>query len=546
MELKNGSLLSKFTSFLKEMGTGHEASDSALEPASEAGSHPSLRESAAVTARKHQDDAIRSREFTQLRALIQERRSQDARRSPGIPRLSNSVSPSVLEKPTEPAAEIANERVAPQVAQWWGTPPGESVPTSVPPPFGDGEGATQLSDLSALTPPTPTPPIPHIAAITANEDDFDLDFTNLLSIDDTAPGPVPAEDPADVRLRQAATCFSEGDFQGAEDHIMAALATPDLNAEAVEMLSFSLFDIYRATGQKDHFEAAALDYAQRNGRSPAEWYALPALLAALAPPQNKHKGTETYPTWKCPAQLDVNALAGFNGNTAKPDMPQTIDWSGLQRIATSAAPIICHWIRYCCKAPLTLHWSGTEALLSAISAHTQGAVAREEPVWWQMHMDLLCILQRPDDFETLALDYCVVFEVSPPSWENSPSLLVGQAPPSEITKPTATATQVLAATSGEPAVKDAIHRALSGALVGIDDPGIKALFAENAGIPFVSVSCALLLRVDGPAMEALLQWTRAMQDQGTRVSFTQVPRLILVSMLMHGLDNYATLATRAN
>jgi len=543
MQLKNGSLLSKFTSFLKEMGTGHETPDSALEHAPQPGSAHALRE-APTSSRKHQDDAIRSREFTQLRALIQERRNQSARTAPAVPRLSNSVTPSAFEKRTETVADAADESAPPQLEQWWGTPPGDTPAPNVPLSLSEGngegklEGATNLSDLSALAPASPP--------AGSSEGDFDLDFTALLS--DNSPTPGPAEELGDVRLRQAATCFSEGDFNGAEDHIMAALATPNLNPEAVEMLSFSLFDIYRATGQKDHFEAAALDYAERNGRSPAEWYALPALLAALdqpansdSPPlaQDKGKSPHGQAVWTCPAQLDADALRGFNGSPAKPDMPQTIAWSGLQRIAISAAPVLSSWIRYCCKAPLTLHWSGTETLLAAIAAHTHGAAEREDAIWWQMHMDLLCILQRPDDFETLALDYCVAFEVSPPSWENSPSLLSGQTPPPA----TSTAVSI---NGTEPLAKDAIHRALSGALIGANDPGIKALFAANAGIPFVSVSCALLLRVDTQAMEALLQWARAMQTQGTRVSFTQVPRLVLVSMLMHGLDDYATLATRAN
>ena len=34
-------------------------------------------------------------------------------------------------------------------------------------------------------------------------------------------------------------------------------------------------------------------------------------------------------------------------------------------------------------------------------------------------MEVLRVVHRPDEFELVALDYCVTYEVSPPSWDSS-------------------------------------------------------------------------------------------------------------------------------
>jgi len=42
-----------------------------------------------------------------------------------------------------------------------------------------------------------------------------------------------------------------------------------------------------------------------------------------------------------------------------------------------------------------------------------------DPVYWMLRLEALRLAHRPDQFDEVAIDYCVTFEVSPPSWENS-------------------------------------------------------------------------------------------------------------------------------
>ena len=41
------------------------------------------------------------------------------------------------------------------------------------------------------------------------------------------------------------------------------------------------------------------------------------------------------------------------------------------------------------------------------------------PAWWKLRMEVLRVMHRPDEFELVALDYCVTYEVSPPSWDSA-------------------------------------------------------------------------------------------------------------------------------
>ena len=39
-----------------------------------------------------------------------------------------------------------------------------------------------------------------------------------------------------------------------------------------------------------------------------------------------------------------------------------------------------------------------------------------DPAFWQLRLDALRMTNRPDQFDEAAIDYCVTYEVSPPSW----------------------------------------------------------------------------------------------------------------------------------
>ena len=49
----------------------------------------------------------------------------------------------------------------------------------------------------------------------------------------------------------------------------------------VEVWTSALFDFYRATGRQARFEAMALDFAERSGRSAPAWFSMPEQLGQI-------------------------------------------------------------------------------------------------------------------------------------------------------------------------------------------------------------------------------------------------------------------------
>jgi hypothetical protein len=81
--------------------------------------------------------------------------------------------------------------------------------------------------------------------------------------------------------------------------------------------------------------------------------------------------------------------------------------------------------------PLTklfTQWAAQNVQLRFIGADNAGEGAADatpsgdravNPAWWKLRMEVLRVMHRPDEFELVALDYCVTYEVSPPSWDSA-------------------------------------------------------------------------------------------------------------------------------
>jgi hypothetical protein len=67
-----------------------------------------------------------------------------------------------------------------------------------------------------------------------------------------------------------------------------------------------------------------------------------------------------------------------------------------------------------------LRFIGADALERVLRDATPSGNKDVNPAWWRLRMEVLRVMHRPDEFELVALDYCVTYEVSP--------AVVGQRP----------------------------------------------------------------------------------------------------------------------
>ena len=109
----------------------------------------------------------------------------------------------------------------------------------------------------------------------------------------------------------------------------------------------------------------------------------------------------------------------MNAALAKAQPPWRLDWSKLDAIAgrggRAADALFTQWA----AQPVQLRFIGADALEKVLKDATPSGDPASNPAWWKLRMEVLRVMHRPDEFELVALDYCVTYEVSPPSWDSA-------------------------------------------------------------------------------------------------------------------------------
>ena len=594
-------LLSRVAGFFREPGgVAQDSLDSVQTTTGENEKH-ALK---ALIERKRQDDLVRRREFNHLRKLRKLPRG-------ALPTVTGrSDRPSIFAHSSGFGSEDRASTLkkidaieAHMVKSWARQKVGGLPPVVEVPPRGAAPGAMAPTGAAPVAPAS-FAPVPAQPVAPEVHDDLDLDFTAMLDeVDptekdawkapaeamDTVPmsltptpaatavpslaepadahdalvgydllaaqattleAPAPQLGPLELALQDAAVQFAEGDSPSAEAVLLGLLQKDQVSAADADVLASALFDLYRATGQQDGFDVVAMDYAERFGRSPGEWFCLPELLAhravVVAPVRDGKAASRDQGTaWVCPATLAASDIEALMARFSAASAPWYVDWSGLQEIDPQAANLLASLLRVWCSHPVELHLSGVDALLSALQDKTPPDDNTAPTAWWNMRLDALCILDRQDDFEGLALDFCVVYEVSPPSWKPALCKVYQEAVVSAfqvlIEGP---ASEYGSSEFGDP---DQFARCdLVGELEGDAEEALSHLQAASGTSRHVVVSCALLIRADFSAAGAILNWAAVCEAEGCHVHFVQVPRLVAVFFHVLGIDKHAQITVRAN
>ena len=514
-----------------------------------------------IEQRRH-NDFVRRREFAQLRRLRAGGAvpaATDSRGSSLAPQTRNSAyfigeADSRLADDRAGTLRKIDEIEAQMSQQWWKLQqPGPAAPDSAAPPSRPGPDAASGAPGGAGT-------------AEAHDNPFaSTDIVGATQMSDMAPtlpgGPWVADDipgfahlPA---LDEAAIAFAQADYASAEAELraLAGADTPEADGAGADGATRdiawqALFDFYRAVAHHDRFEAAALDYARRFERSPPSWGVegwMPDLLGPLdalaGGTRNARAGEEVF-RWASPATLDAVAVAGLRAafDDLAPPVERHLDWSALEALADDAAEplgaLVAAWI----LQPLALRFAGAARLTACLDDRTPSNDASVPLRWWQLRMDMLRLMQRPDAFDLIALDYCITYEVSPPSWQSARcdyrDLQSGDAG-----APADTASTMPSTLSGNMDADPVLE--LAGTITGDAADTIARLDAAAARSPrLLTVHCDRLLRADFAAAGALLNWAAAQQSAGRIVRFHNLHRLVASFFHVLGMGEHALVHVR--
>lgn len=216
---------------------------------------------------------------------------------------------------------------------------------------------------------------------------------------------------------EAAILYASGQSDMAERLLKEVLPTGDRRAWHM------LFDLYGIQNREKELEQLALAYAMRFETSPPIRQVTAGNASAGPTPQAQTASLEL------PGLLDRNAAAalrdGINA-TAKNDVVR-IDFSSIAMVDEAGADECVQILSAARKARRKLRISGVDrliALLQDLNRATQSRAAH-----WLLLLELYQTLGQQENFEDLAVDYAVHFEVSPPSWSEVQAAEVVQAAP---------------------------------------------------------------------------------------------------------------------
>jgi anti-anti-sigma regulatory factor len=381
-------------------------------------------------------------------------------------------------------------------------------------------------------------------ATAAKIDAIELEMTSAIFDDDAwagnrrppaaagAPPPAPDTDtlpgqdemPDAAATPSSAPVVEEAAILYANDQLEAAalLLRTSVHDQGGERLPWwMLFDLVQIMGLEHDFESIAIDYASRFETSPPTYH--PVAAAAHAP---DHQFAGAIPTATLSGCLDDGPLARAQlARAASPGPLVRFEFQAITAVTPPGCALLLDALQAVRKAGRELVLAGADQLVAvlrpmlAIGDRDAGAAP------WLLLLELLLLTNREKDFEETAMDYCVTFEVSPPSFEAPPHLAVSLAAGSLAKGP---------ATAGD--------RFLLPALIRGDSAPLLAAIAGHAALhPVLVLDGSRLARIDYAAANALAAHLRTLAQDGREVVLRDLNHLVAALLRLLGVGDQVRL-----
>ena len=359
----------------------------------------------------------------------------------------------------------------------------------------------------------------------------------------------------DEALDEAVIAFAGGDFAGCEKALQALIGPRGERRDHDETW-LVLFDLYRAIGQQAKFETVTMEYVERFHRSAPQWFSLPRQLAEATKKPEAGQAMTGGIGWVCPPNLDSDAVARLDALSMQLPSPWVLDWTALVSVDVEAASRLQKLFVGWSTQALSMNWIAGDKLFAVLQELAPTGVRDADPVYWMLRLEALRLAHRPDQFDEVAIDYCVTFEVSPPSWENArcKAQLIGSTQSPQNTQTLSLSVVGEATTSfmdtsmlnedEPPAPVQITSVELAGQLSGDLAELLARLTKQVGNSRVIRISCALLMRVDFVAAGDLLNWVAQRHAEGREIVFHETHRLVALMFGAMGINETARVQLR--
>jgi anti-anti-sigma regulatory factor len=358
----------------------------------------------------------------------------------------------------------------------------------------------------------------------------ELDSPTALLLGDTALGDAMeiAEGVTAPAVEEAAVLYANHLPDAAIDVLRTAIAEGSLGRSEFSAYQM-LFDLLGMQGMREEYEKHALDFVVKFEQSAPTW-------------------TERAQTPATPAQTSSAPMVAFKDALDASIVPQLerikqlaakhtrlrLDFRGLKSADVVGCELLMRVFTAFSRASHEMELIGTDALINAVQSLIETGRRDASPAAWLMMLELYRITDRKQQFEDLAVDYCVTYEVSPPSWEPPPKNMRSADNPQASASPA----QI------EGGMPDEI--VVIGEIKGNGEVLLKLIEDAMKTRKQVVLNCRKLDRVEFGAAGALLipltNWSR----DGRHIVFRGVNNLVAGLFVTLGIHQIAGVERRKN
>lgn len=325
-------------------------------------------------------------------------------------------------------------------------------------------------------------------------------------------------------VEEAAILYANDQLEAAA--LLLRTSVHDQGGGAGERLPWwMLFDLYQILGLEHDFESIAIDYASHFETSPPTYHPFAQTPRTLAGSALDTQFSGAIPTASLSGRLDdgADARAQLARALAASSSPLVrLEFQAVTEVTPAGCVLLLDTLQALRKAERELVLAGAEHLVAVLRPMLAigDRAAGEAP--WLLLLELLLLTNREKDFEETAMDYCVTFEVSPPSFE---------APKRSV------ANGVRHPAAGPATASD---RFLLPAVIRGDSTALLAAIAGHATGSLV-LDGSRLARIDYAAANALAVQLRTLAQDGREVVLRDLNHLVAVLLRLLAIGDQVRL-----
>ncbi len=354
-------------------------------------------------------------------------------------------------------------------------------------------------------------------------------LANAMEISDSASSPA---------IEEAAILYANGQPLPAIA-VLSDAVRADSSGFANTQAWLMLFELYQVLGKRAEFENLAIDYAIRFETSAPTWSELQEVPAIAAPAPAANSPGRAGVTFKGPLSTNIVAQLDQLKKLAQKNPVLHLNFSPVTSAEASGADLILRVFAAFQKSNHEVVIEGAENLVEKLMAALE--VGRRDPsnAVWMLLLEMYRVLGRQAAFEETSIDYCVTYEVSPPSWEPpSSKFRISDAPAVPVEA------AVVAPVELDPIELSGDAVSLSGDLLGKAEAELQRLANFAAEHRKIAVDCTRLRRVDFTAAGVLLNWAVGAQSANKTIEFREVSNLVAALLAVMGLHEVASIERR--